>query len=367
MRFGNWQIAPQFSQAVGYDDNVLGAPGKHGSVLIDTQGSVQTIYDSIINHVEFDADFGRFGYPDLPTQNYTNWSARGGWSHEFDPENVLGLGYSHYGLNQTPTGIDSTGVFQPIPYHVDVATVSYKAIRGPWTFVPIFDFAATQFTNSTNNNGVGNLGAAGLNRNTESGSLATFYEFAPQRNVVVVVRGTTAQYTQGQPKPNYNDLSFLGGFDFDVTGLVRFRGLVGYETRDYQNAAFQNHSSPIFEGTIIWTPTGLTTLTLSVLRRIEDANEAIQTGYTYTQAGLVVDHEYQRNILLQGRFSIQNANYIQSHTTQTLYDTGASATYVLNRNLRLSASYDFIAAQQQLPFSSNYTRNIVLLQLKVAI
>lgn len=108
-------------------------------------------------------------------------------------------------------------------------------------------------------------------------------------------------------------------------------------------------------------------MTASVLRRIEDANELIQTGYTYTQASLVVDHEYLRNVLLQGRVWVDNANYLQTNDTQTLYGIGMSVTYILNRNLRLTASYDFTGAVQNAPLASDYNRNVFLLQLKVAI
>jgi hypothetical protein len=365
IRLGDWVIEPRATQGIGYDDNVLGTANKQGSLLIDTEGSLRTTYDSSGNHLEFGANVDRFGYPDLPNQSYTNWSAGGGWSYELDRDNVLGVGYTHFGLDQNPVGIGAIGLVQPVPYHVDAATLSYKAVRGPWTFVPLFNFAATRFDSSADS-GV-NLGVAGLDRNVETGSLETFYEFAPGRSVVLVVRGTTAQYLQGQPRPNYDDVSALTGLDIDLTGLLRFRGLIGYETRDYHNSAFQNHAAPVLEGTFIWTPTGLTTVTASVLRRIEDANESIQTGYTYTQASLVVDHEYLRNVLLQGRVWVDNANYLQTNDTQTLYGIGMSVTYILNRNLRLTASYDFTGAVQNAPLASDYNRNVFLLQLKVAI
>jgi hypothetical protein len=367
VQLGTFTIRPQVSQAVGYDDNVTGTSAKHGSLLLNTLASLQAERAVPGSYVNVGMDVGQFSYPDLPSQSYTNWSGGLGGSYDIDQGDTIGIGYRHYHLNQLPTGIDSIGVVQPAPYDTDTASLSYQAVRGRWTFVPLVSFASTRFENSSNLSDF-NQGVTSQDRNVETGSLATFYEFAPQRSVVLVVRGTTAQYTKGsEPRPNYSDVAVLAGLDYDITSVIRFRALVGYETRNYQKSQFEDHSSPVFEATAIWTPTGLTTVTAQLLRRIEDANENVQTGYTFTQGRLVVDHEYLRNVLLQGRAWIANADYLQTSDQQTLYGAGASATYLLNRNLTLSASYDFTKLHESGPLASSYNRNIVFIQLKAAL
>jgi hypothetical protein len=129
---------------------------------------------------------------------------------------------------------------------------------------------------------------------------------------------------------------------------------------------FQSHSSPIAEATVIWTPSGLTSVTAGLSHHIEDANEQSHTGYNYTQAHIVVDHEYLRNVLLSGQVWIANANYLSSNDQQTLYGVDAGATYLLNRSLRLSFSYDYSVSRSSGSSNINYDRNLMLVRLKVA-
>ena len=76
-------------------------------------------------------------------------------------------------------------------------------------------------------------------------------------------------------------------------------------------------------------------------REIENPAAADTSGYVYTRAGLVVDHEYLRNVLLQGRLGVQVAQYLQGGGTQTSFSTGARINWLINRNMSLLANYDF--------------------------
>ena len=93
---------------------------------------------------------------------------------------------------------------------------------------------------------------------------------------------------------------------------------------------------------------------------------------------LRVDHEYWRNVILQARTGFFVDNYSQNQGTQTLFQAGVSVTWLLNRNLRLSASYDYAdrsTASNGAVGSVNSTQNIgtgytedrYLLQLRVGL
>jgi hypothetical protein len=111
--------------------------------------------------------------------------------------------------------------------------------------------------------------------------------------------------------------------------------------RSFAASQFKTRASPIAKAAVIWTPTGLTTVTGSVLRTIEDPTQEGSSGFNYTTAQLRVDHEYLRNVLLDGETGVENADYLQGGGTQTAYFAGGGVTWLLNRNLRLSAHYQF--------------------------
>jgi hypothetical protein len=74
---------------------------------------------------------------------------------------------------------------------------------------------------------------------------------------------------------------------------------------------------------------------------VQDPIESGSSGYTYTSAQLQVDHELRRNILLQGLAGFTNASYFQQGGNQNEFSVGANATWLINRNMRLTGSYQY--------------------------
>jgi hypothetical protein len=182
---------------------------------------------------------------------------------------------------------------------------------------------------------------------------------------VFVLRGSTAQYETeqpGLPGRNYLDLQALAGLDFAANGVIRYRALLGYETRNYNSAQIPNSTTPVAEAAAIWTPTRLTTVRAVITHQLEDSLEGNIYSYNYTQFRVTVDHQLYRNVLLEAYGSIQDANYGQQGGVQTTYGGGASVAWLLNRNVQLRASVDL--TDSRAPAPSDYTRNVFLLQLR---
>ena len=159
--------------------------------------------------------------------------------------------------------------------------------------------------------------------------------------------------------------------------------LGGIEVREFSASQFGTRAAPVVEASLIYTPTGLTTITGSARREIEDPQTEGTAGYTFTTLGVVVDHELRRNILLQGRANFQAAEFLQGNSTSTSYTLGAGVNWLVNRRVRLSADYDatqqngssntqFVLPQQGSVLtttqtntltSGNYNRNVFLLGL----
>src|SRR5262249_59855383 len=113
----------------------------------------------------------------------------------------------------------------------------------------------------------------------------------------------------------------------------------GGEVREFQSPTFPTHTAPIAEGQVIWQPTELTTVTGALSRLIEDPQSAGTNGYVLTTAHMAVDHELRRDIILHGAIGAQYAQFLQG-SAQTNLTTDISAAWLINRNMRLSISYD---------------------------
>ena len=222
-------------------------------------------------------------------------------------------------------------------------------------------------------------------------SVTAGYELAPRQNAIVVLRDANASYrtrVAGLPARDFNDVAVLAGLDYAADAALRYRLLAGYEVRSFRSRQYRTMQAPIVEGSVIWTPTGLTTVTGIASRHIEDSADETTAGYTETLVQLRVDHEYLRNVLLRANAGAYFNQYNRGGGNQVLWTAGVGATYLLNRNMQLSAGYDFSARQssgrgnlgggdgvltpgsvnalgvaQGFGFGSNYTDHLILLRL----
>jgi hypothetical protein len=193
------------------------------------------------------------------------------------------------------------------------------------------------------------------------------------------VRNAIAEYTTPAPGAlvrDYNDTAVLGGFDYDSGGKLRLRVLAGYETRSFTSAALKSIREPVAEATAIYNLSGLTTLTGTLARQVADSADETTTGFTATSFKLSLDHEYLRNVLLQARAAVSINQYAEGVGNSVLYSTGLGATWLLNRNARLTATYDLVVrnadTQAASPstgtfqgFGGNYVDNRYMLQLSL--
>ena len=376
VRVGNVVVRPQLNESVGYESNVLGTRRARGSPMVQTTAAISAASDWSRNSAQAEITVDDVRYPSLPRQSFTNWTATLGGTYEIGRD-VLTVQYQHLSLNQTTRGLDVPFLERPIGFDVDTLTARYRVNLNRVSVTPGVTVANYDYSNGVAN-GLPYLQGY-RDRVVVTPSVAAGYEFSPRRSVVLVVRDAIASYTNSQAglvRRDYHDPALLGGIDYDLTGLLRVRLLAGYEARVFSSAAYRTIQSPIVEASAIWNPTALTTLTGTVARRIQDTADDSTAAFTQTSVSLRVDHELRRNLLLRGSGAVYFGEYDRGVGNQTLYTAGASATYFLNRNARLSAAYDFQARSSGSgaalgltgqSFGSSYTDHRVLLTLRLAL
>ena len=376
LRAGNVVVRPLLTESLGYESNVLGTARPRGSAVVQTSAGVSATSDWSRNSARAEITVDDVRYPSLNRQSFTNWTATLGGTYEVGRD-VLTVQYQHLSLHQTTRDLDVPLLDQPIGFDVDTLVGSYRVNLNRVSITPGLAVSNYDYSNGT---------AAGLpyrqgyrDRVVVTPSVATGYEFSPRRSVVLVLRDAVASYTAnpaGLPRRDYNDPALLGGIDYDVSGLLRLRLLLGYEARIFASAAYKTITSPVLEASAIWTPTGLTTVTGTVARRIQDTADDSTAAFTQTSVLLKVDHELRRNVLLRGSGGVYFGEYERGVGNQTLYTVGAGATYLLNRSVRISATYDFLGRSSSAAatlgpngqsFGSSYTDHRALLQLRLAL
>jgi hypothetical protein len=379
IQVGSFTIRPDLDETVGYNDNVLGFRGGPGSPTVVTSPSVSINSDWSRDALgaSFSAQDSR--YPDTPSQNTTNWNAAIGGTYAVGRGDVS-VAYSHSTESEAPTDIGAPPTTTPIPYTVDDFRTYSTIDLGRIKITPNFEYSQYRY---------GSAAVIGQTSNQSfrdsdiaQGGATLHYEVSDQGSLLLVLQGINSHFIN--PEPNSPSLSstsgiVMGGVDYQYDGVWRYQLLAGVEVRSFAASQFGTRVEPIVEATGIWTPTGLTTVTGTLVRSVDDPTEPGTSGYTYTGAELRVDHEYRRNVLLNGEIGTRIAQYQQPSGTQTQLYASAGVTWLLNRHMSLSAQYTFTnqdigsGSETVNPttntalFNGNYAQNVITLTLHVGL
>jgi hypothetical protein len=369
VRAGSFVLHPQVDEGLGYDSNVFGS-GKRspGSWLVGTHPSLLLGSDWSRNSIGAYVGASDLRYLDQPRQSYTNWTASlgGTWSVGRDQ---LTVAASHLQLHQPRTDLDALPSDTPVAYQVNDVRASYLITWGRFSITPSLAFTTYNYEPTTIF-GVP-TSQAYRDRDVLQGAVTTRYQLSPQHDLLMVGRLLGVNYTApqpGQPTRNSTGAEFLLGVANEANAVWQYRVLVGWEIRAFAASQYSTHQAPIAEAAVTWNPSGMTTLTATLTRSIEDAAQEGIAGYTYTSGRLVLDHEARRNLLLQASASLQYADYLQGGGHSGGFSLGAGATWLLNRHMRVSATYDFTdqrgTSSPTLQTTGNYVRSIGLITLR---
>lgn len=380
VRVGEFIIRPRLDESAGYDDNPIGLNKKRGSAVVDTAATLDVASNFSRNAVNLSLGLINKQFFDLPQQSRTDYTISGGGTLDIG-RGKLAIQGSYLALHEDGTQIDSAQIEVPLAYVAKQLQATYTTNYGRWQFEPNLSYLSYRFDNTIERGQT--LSQRSRDRDLYSAGVTVRFRMQQNRSLLVTTRAVDTNYIgpiPGLARPNSYAYDVLGGTDFAFSGNLRFLALLGYEVRQFSNAQFKNLSSPVLEASVIWTPSGLTTVTGRASRTIVDSIGESTSGVTYNRGSVNVDHELRRNILLRGSAGLDLAEFAAGGQ-QTVYHAGAGVTYLANRNLRASLTYSFSdrvgtnAQTTTLTGSSgtttsgsgntngNYTRNVILLTL----
>jgi hypothetical protein len=120
-----------------------------------------------------------------------------------------------------------------------------------------------------------------------------------------------------------------------------FRGefAAGYFRRDFKG--LPSFDGLAMEGNINWLVTELTTITIDA-RRDANAEIGLNSGFPYvtTEAGIHVDHELLRNVILSAEYRRGKREYNTIDRNDNYSQTSLGADYILNRRVAIRLRFD---------------------------
>jgi hypothetical protein len=371
IRIDSATIRPQLGVSLGYDNNVFGGPSHRGAWEIATQPSVLAGAENSIGSAGLYLSADDVHYIGQPTQNRTDGSAFLGGTFNLGRDKLT-VGAGYLSQHEDRTALDALPSDRPVAFTVANFRASYDAAFGRFTATPSIELNQFRFENTTIFGQP--VSQAARDRSSLQGGVTLRYEWMSRRDLLWVNRLVDTRYdhpSPGQASNNSKAWQTLFGVDYDDDTVWRYRLLGGVEYRQAAAASTASQVTGIAEAEVSWSPTGMTTLHASAFRGIEDAAQTGLSNYTYTSARLRADHELLRNVVLSASATVRQATFNQSGGQQLGlgFDTGAS--WLINRNLRLSLTYDFADIRNwHLPagtVAGDYSRSLTLLAVRVAL
>ena len=338
---GGYSVRAGLNESLIHNSNVDGLPNGRGSFLVDTAPSIEVTRAGTRNQFGIAATLDDQRYIETPAQDRTDWTVSLGGRSTLGLGTAT-LGYGHFDSHQVTTQLGSIPSTTAIPVKEDDVQGGYGVDIGRFTVTPSVE--ATRFRYGSGTALGVRLDESFLNRNVLTGGVTVHFGEDPSRGLVAVVQGIETDYQRalpGQPSSSARSVLALGGVDYQSDGLFRYLLLAGVERRDFVSSQLASVTTPVVEAGVIWIPTGLTTVTTSVSRRIEDTISGAAGSFTYSRARIVLDHELRRDVLLQARTDFQVAEYSLGGT-QTSIGVGGGVTWLLGPRLRLTGDYNFV-------------------------
>lgn len=215
-------------------------------------------------------------------------------------------------------------------------------------------------------------------REVYRGSVRVGYELDQYYEAFVRVSANRVEYDNSQedggPQRNSDGWEIVAGAAFDITGTSQGEIFGGYIKQTFDSDSLSGIDDFTFGGSLLWNPSGLTSVRGSIIRSVTetalfDENSAglftPASGVLDTLFSLQIEHELQRNVLLRGSASYTRSDYQNVVREDDIFNATLAATYLLNRNYRLEASYDF-NFRDTTTQGFDFKRHIFMVGLKAA-
>lgn len=163
---------------------------------------------------------------------------------------------------------------------------------------------------------------------------------------------------------DFDGVAAKAGSKFEFSRLFTGELAVGYATRKYADPRLPILAAPTIDGSIVYTATPLTTITLRTSTDFAETTDPFASGAVSHTVSLQVAHALFRDLLLKATGTFQNYKFVGETVNENLYSLALGADYSLTRDIMLRATYTHERFLTNLS-GSNYVDDAVLLSVRL--
>lgn len=342
--FGGFRLFPQVTLEEAYDDNILRTDtGTVDSFITVVTPKARLQSEWSVHSLGFEVESEIGHYWGHTKENYQDYGMRADGRVDIRRDTILSgsAGYSHDHEDRgspdddrgsEPTTFDETNLDATFFQGFNRVSVSVDG-----------NLRQLKFDNTPTTTGF--IDNQGRNRTETEEKVRVGYEIVPEFEAFVA---------GGLNQRNYDLPINDGGFNRDSDGYEVSAGVsialselltgdvsVGYMGQSYDDPALKDIEAPKATVGLTWNATRLTTVRTNLSRSIQETTSANSAGFVATNAGVTVDHELRRNIILTGGLTYSNSDYQGITREDNTYGALAEVSWLLNRVLDFGAKYEY--------------------------
>lgn len=369
MRAGAYLIYPALTLAGEHDDNIFATNTDEKSDFITHIRPELGINSNWGRHaLNFDAAADIARYNDYSDENYDDYHARVDGRLDIQQQNNLTAKAGYANEHVPRSSPNSENGTEPTTYDVGSLSAAYRHRLNRLTFRVGGVFDNFDYDNVKNSAGM-TINNQDQNRDVVSYLAQVNYELMPAYSAFLRTRYKDVKYDQ---KFDDNGLQRSSdGYQVDLgtelflSGVMFGEVYLGYVDRNYDDPSLNDIDKVTGGAELTWLPTGLTTVIFTVDRDIAETIVDNASGILETEAGVRVDHELLRNLLLNARLAALDEDFEGTSRNDDYVKIGLGAKYLMNRHLYLTMDYDYRDRNSNTPGGVNdFTDNRFLVGIR---
>lgn len=127
------------------------------------------------------------------------------------------------------------------------------------------------------------------------------------------------------------------GSTFELGRLVTGEASVGYTVRSYEDVRLQDAKGLLVAGSLVWRPTGLTTVTVGAQSSVDESTLPNVSGVITRSYNAQVEHAFRRYLIATLKAGYTTSDYDGSDRFDKIYSVGGDLIYKFNRDVHLKA------------------------------
>lgn len=370
VRLGGFRVDPWLGVEEVYDDNVYAVGSGKTMDLItrvrpELRVASQWSSHEIAARVSGDLGF----YADTPDENYTDGAAELMGRVDVTGDANLGGRVRFARAHERRGSPDDSGGIEPTVYHrMTGRVVGFNQ----WNRLSVqFDGQMDRYQYfDTDLAGGGEINNDDRDRDELRAGVRAGYQIVEEYEAFLRGEYVTVDYFDPVDDTGLDRGSrgwqVVAGARIDLGGIMFGDVFAGYWRRDFDDAALPSIDGPTYGAALTWNPTTLTTARVGVERLIRETIIPGASGYVATRFDAALDHELLRNLLLGATASYEKQEFEGAGRSDDVYAAGVAATWLMNRNWRLTLGYDHLRRESNASGVA-FDDNRVMLRLRLAL